>query len=369
MARRRRRKPLVTFLLVLINILLICFVIVVAISIGKFAFSWGYNKVLDDNGTSKSEGIGQEIEIYFPENSSIDSIADELKMKGLIKYPILFKTISKITGEVNEYVSGKHIFNTSMEYEDIIKELKSRDSIPIKQREVTRITIPEGYELEQIAEYLEDKNLVDKNKFLNVLNTKEFDYEFLNYEEIKNKKGRMYFLEGYLFPDTYEVYVDSSEEEIIKKMLDQFNYKFKPEYYERAKELGLTVDEIVTIASIIEKEAMLDEERPRVAAVFYNRLNSKNYQRLESCATVQYILEERVEVILNKHKEIDSPYNTYMYSGLPIGPIASFGEASLKAALYPLESCDDLFFVVSESGEHIFSKTFEEHVNAINRLN
>lgn len=369
MAPKKERSPLLKIILILVNILLVFFIVVVCVAAGKYAFNWGYNNVLD-NGGDEQLNKGKKIEFIIEENDTTEDIAKALKEKNLIKYPILFKTVSKISGNDKKYVDGKHILYSNMEYEDIMLELKrGKSTTDIAEREVTKITIPEGYDIEQIAEYLTKVKLVDKDKFLQLVNSDKFEYPFLDYEEIKSKKGRQYLLEGYLYPDTYEVYVDSKEEEIIKKMLNQFNNKFKDEYYKRAEELGLTVDEIVTLASIIEEEAMLDEERPRVSAVFHNRLKSKSYPMLESCATIQYILEERVDVILDKHKEIDSPYNTYMYSGLPVGPISSPGEQSLKAALYPLENCNDKFFVVNENGEHIFSETFEQHINAVNRIN
>ena len=145
-------------------------------------------------------------------------------------------------------------------------------------------------------------------------------------------------------------------------MLKTFDNMFKQEYYDRAAEMGMTVDEIVTMASIVERETNADSERAKVAGVFYNRKNSG--MKLQSCATVQYVLGERKPVLSIADTEIDSPYNTYKYAGLPVGPICNPGEECIKAALYP-EATDAYYFCLSKSGEHIFSATYEEHVAAM----
>jgi UPF0755 protein len=145
-------------------------------------------------------------------------------------------------------------------------------------------------------------------------------------------------------------------------MLKTFDSMFTEEYYNRAAEMNMTVDQIVTMASIIERETNSDEERAKVAGVFYNRLNSG--MKFQSCATVQYILGERKPVLSIADTQKESPYNTYLHSGLPIGPICNPGEACIKAALYP-ESTDAYYFCLSQSGEHIFSKTYEDHVKAM----
>jgi UPF0755 protein len=171
-------------------------------------------------------------------------------------------------------------------------------------------------------------------------------------------------LEGFLFPETYEMKVGASESQIAERMLSQFDKVFKDSYYERAEELGMTINEVVTLASVIEREAQLDSERARISGVFHNRIN-KGW-KLQSCATVQYILGERKEVLSYDDIAIESPYNTYINAGLPPSPIASPGEKSIIAALYP-EDTDFMFFVASgeNDGSHIFSKTLKEHEKAV----
>ena len=181
----------------------------------------------------------------------------------------------------------------------------------------------------------------------------EFPYEFLN------RIDREHFLEGFLFPDTYIVSSNASVYEIIDKMLNKFNLVFKEEYYEQMNSLGMNLNELISLAAIIEREAKLDSERAIISSVFHNRLNIN--MKLQSCATIQYALGERKEFLSYKDLEIESDYNTYKYYGLTPAPIASPGEKSIVAALYP-EKTDYLFFVTTEKndGSHYFSKTYEE---------
>ena len=183
----------------------------------------------------------------------------------------------------------------------------------------------------------------------------KLDYDSPFTKEIPNRENRY---EGYLFPDTYEFDASATGEDITKRMLLRFSEIWTDEYKNRAKELGMTMDEVVILASIIEREAGNEGEMGKVSSVFHNRLNID--MPLQSCATVQYILKERKSVLSVEDTKIDSPYNTYMYKGLPKGPIASPGKAAINAALYP-ETTDYLYFKVTSDGVTVFSKTLEEH--------
>jgi len=182
-----------------------------------------------------------------------------------------------------------------------------------------------------------------------------FDYAFLR--GVPKRENR---LEGYLFPDTYQFSLSEGAYSIINKMLARFDEIYTQEYRTRAKSLGMTDDEIITLASVIEREAQGDGDRKTVAGVFHNRLKNAQYPYLESCATVQYILKERKPVLSVADTKIDSPYNTYQNPGLPAGPIASPGQKSIEAALYP-EAHNYLFFVMDSTGKHRFAETFSEH--------
>ena len=204
---------------------------------------------------------------------------------------------------------------------------------------------------------LESKGLLSADEFYNAAKIENFDYWFL--KDIKKRKME---LEGYLFPDTYEFSYEESAESIIRKMLDNFDAKFTEDMKKRTKELKLSVDELITMASVVEREAASKDELPLVAGVFYNRLDSsrESVGFLQSCATVQYILSERKPVLSLADTKIKSPYNTYINKGLPIGPIASPGLNCINAALYPKDT-DYLYFCADGNGKHYFAKTASGH--------
>ncbi|MGE4283019.1 MAG: endolytic transglycosylase MltG [Clostridia bacterium] len=344
--------------LFIVKVCILGIIVLGCLAAGKYAFNMGYQYVKEPDSIDKKDVQSEKIEFVIPQGSSTREIAADLKEIGFIKYPILFRAVSRIKHNDGQYQQGKHMLDTSMDYEAIMNELKKN----VAKRETKKFTIQEGLEFNQIVDKLEKEGLIDKGKFLEIAENGSFEYLFL--KEMPKRKNR---LEGYLFPETYEIYSDAVEEDIIKKMLDQFEKEFKEEYYGRAKELGMTVDQIIIMASIIEREAKLDDERPMVSAVFHNRLKSKNYQLLQSCATVQYVLGERKSVLSEEDTKIESPYNTYKYPGLPIGPIASPGRASIRAALYPAD-VDYMFFVANSDGSHIYSKTYAEHLRAMKNV-
>ena len=292
--------------------------------------------------------------IEIPKGSSTAKIASLLKDQNLIKNDIAFLVLNKLLKTDGKIKAGTYSLKDNMSAKDIIASLVSGDVI----KDSVKFTIPEGFEFRQIVERLESKELIDKERFIEVANYGDFQYEFL--ENIPKGENR---LEGFLFPDTYEVAKDITEEQLIIKMLDRFDQIFEDHYYLRAKELNMSINEVITLASIIEREAKLDSERALVSSVFHNRINLG--MLIQSCATVQYILGERKENLTYKDLAIESPYNTYKYNGLPPKPIASPGKASIFAALFP-EKTDYLFFVLNENGKHIFSRTYQEHLNAKN---
>ena len=295
-------------------------------------------------------GIGggnRNVDIKITEGETASAIIKELKESGLISSKTAFKIYAKKTGE-HIYKAGVHRLNSSMSYREILSELEK-----IADSDGVSVTIPEGYEFRQIADLLEKQGLINKDVFMREAESGRFDYAFVN--DIPQRENR---LEGYLFPDTYSFSSDMTEHDIIDKMLENFNNRVVS-VYDEAKP-SYTLDQIVTLASVIEREAAGNEDRGKVASVFVNRLNRG--MKRESCATVQYVLKERKSVLSNEDTQIDSPYNTYKNSGLPIGPIASPGLKSVEAALYP-ESTNYLYFMASADGkETIFSETFEQQL-------
>lgn len=337
------------------------FIAALAIACGYYS----YTSVMDKNevkDTGKAVDIDPEkgITVEIPRGAGTETIANLLKEKGIIKYPYLFKILSMVNGYDGTYQSGTHIVSSDLKYEDIMRVLSSK---PVS----IKVTIPEGYTFDQIVEVLSKNKLINADEFRKVANTGKFDYEFL--KDLPEREDR---LEGYLFPDTYEFDVNAKPEDIINTFLRNFKLKFKPEYLEKAEKMDMSVDKIITLASIIEREARLADERDTIAGVFYNRLRSKDktLRRLQSCATIQYIFFKREGIIKEQITEadtlVDSPYNTYQIEGLPPGPICNPGEDAIKAALFP-EETDFLYFVARGDGSHQFSKTFAEHQAAMKK--
>ncbi len=305
------------------------------------------------------------INFEVPEGAGTSYVAELLQKKGIIGNKDLFIIIAKLTGYDGKFISGYHVVSEKLSYNEIMTVLSQKPSYSPQ----SMVTIPENFSYSETVAKLVKEKIIDQKKFEEASNTGTFDYKF-----IKDVPKRTHRLEGYLFPETYSFEGDLTEKQVINIFLKQFDKIFVDKYYKRAKELNMTVDQIITLASIVEKEAKRSDERAMIAGVFYNRLHTdiEYLKKLQSCATVQYILMESgqgfKETITNKDTEIDNPYNTYKYAGLPPGPICSPGEDSIIAALYP-EETDNMYFVAKDDGTggHYFSKTYQEHLNNISK--
>ncbi|WP_039765374.1 endolytic transglycosylase MltG [Caldicellulosiruptor sp. F32] len=294
----------------------------------------------------------KEVYVEIPQNTSVKNVAMILKEKGIIKNPYLFMLYVKI----NNYkiAAGSYKLSSSMSYKELCEALQKG----VVFKKTIRFTIPEGFTCVQIAKRLSSLGIVDEKKFLDEINNCDFDFRFKY-----SSKNVKYKLEGFLYPDTYEIYVGESERDIIKRMLNRFLEVYNSIKHKKTTQL----DDIQTVilASIVEKEAKKDFERPIIAGVFLNRLNQGI--KLESCATVEYILPFHKEVLSYEDIKIRSPYNTYLYKGLPPSAVCNPGKESLLAALDP-QKTDYLFFVAKKDGSHIFSRTYEEHLKAQKQL-
>lgn len=296
--------------------------------------------------------------VYFilKSDSSLDSVAQQLEDKKVIRSGQFLIKYLKIVGvNVEKIPSGNYILKPGTPLNELIEKLKSG------KPDFAIVTIPEGYTLYQIAERLENNGLVNKDEFINS-NLQGIDTDKL----LTNSEDTFYPMEGYLFPDTYYIPYSASKEHILQLMFGDFSRVFSDKYRERTKELGLTVEQVITIASLIEKEAANDAERSRIAGVIYNRL--KRDMPLQIDAAVIYANtkgQSSLSKVTSTHLKYDSKYNTYLYKGLPPGPIASPGKPSIEAALYP-ESHDFLYYVAAENG-HVFSKTYEEHLQNVKK--
>lgn len=311
----------------------------------------GCAAILEKYYTPVDPSSNEEIVVKIPSGSTTTSIGETLYDNGLIQNVNAFKAKVKLMEVDGKMQAGDYKLSPSMDMETIISKIVSGDIY----EETFIVTIPEGYEVRQIVDRLESMGVIDRDVFLDILINHPFDYVFLENVDRSNR------LEGFLFPDTYEFKSDANELTIITKMLDRFDSVFADVYYEQSESLGMSVEEVISLASIIEREAMVEEEFKLVSSVFHNRLESG--QKLESCATVQYVLQERKPVLSFADTEIDSPFNTYITVGLPPAPIASPGKLAIEAALYP-EQTNYLFFVTKETndGSHYFNETYQEHL-------
>ncbi len=318
-------------------------IIIFAVGCSKSDLLENFSGPVDSTDTS-------EIEVIIPSGTLTDGIADILLEEDLILNKLAFKELAKDLGADKKFQAGTYILSRSMDAYEIIEIISSGKAFV----ETMTFTIPEGFELSQIIERLVSKGIATEDELIDVLENGEFSYVFLDYID------REFLLEGFLYPDTYEISKTASAYEVIDKMLKKFDLIFKDDYYLQLDELGMSLNELMTLASIVEREAKLDEERAIISSVFHNRLDIS--MKLQSCATIQYALGERKELLTYADLEIESDYNTYEYAGLPPGPIASPGEKSIIAALYP-EETDYLFFVTTENndGSHYFNETLAGH--------
>lgn len=332
----------------IISILVILFIVGGGYFLYKTFFGGMYEPV-DKNDTTK-------ITIEIPEGSSLGQVASILYDNNLIKNGTFFKSRVQKLGKETEIKTGKFSLMRSMSADEIIKTItseKSGDSV-----ETVKLVIPEGFERKLIAKRIEESGLGSSEGFMKA--TESVDNYIKDFPWL-SKLNPGETLEGYLFPATYDVPVGSSLEDIAKMMLKAFQDRMG-DYLNRDDYNGLTFTQMITLASIIEREIKVDEERPLASSVFYNRL--KQGMKLQSCATVQFILGERKAKLTSEEINIDSPYNTYLNDGLPPSPIASPGLKSIEAAISPAET-DYLFFVLTgEDGSHTFTSKYEDHLKA-----
>jgi len=289
----------------------------------------------------------REFTVEIPHGSTFSATADMLERAGLIRHKREFYLLALLMDAPEHIKPGEYDLSSSMTPVAVLDKLV--------QGKVKGyfVFIPEGYTLRQIASRLENEGLADRESFVSLAS----DSSLLSALGIKGKSA-----EGYLFPDTYRFDKSMGEEGIIRFMVKQFRKGITPEILERADKLHLTLDEVVTLASIIEKEGGPQEERPLVSAVFHNRL--KRGMRLQSDPTVIYGIVDFDGNLRRSDLRKKTPYNTYRIKGLPPGPICNPGMEAIKAALYPAP-VDFLYFVSKNNGSHQFSSNLKDHNAAV----
>jgi conserved hypothetical protein, YceG family len=313
-----------------------------------FAASTFYSLALPVNAAA-----GDTVLIGVKTGMSTQTIGELLYSQGLIKSVSVFRALARLDGAEGRLQAGDYAFSKAMPVREIIGRLVRGET------DFMQFTIPEGFTINQIAALLEEKKLASAAKF------KACAANFAPYDYIAPAAASQYKAEGFVFPDTYRIAAGAGEEQLLKMMTTQFDRQFTPAMRQQAAAHGLSVREVVILASLVEKEARVDKERPIIAGVFLGRLRKD--MPLQSCATIQYILGYPKPELTVQDTELPSPYNTYLHKGLPPGPIASPGLAAIEAVLNPANT-DYLYFVATKEGNHIFSRTYEEHLAAIKRI-
>ena len=308
-----------------------------------------------------------EIPFTVESGNSLTRVANQLEERGLIKNRSVFKYYCDFAGLGQKIQAGDYKIQKSMNIFEIAEVLTTGAGRPM----TADITIIPGSTIEKIAASLKEQGVFqDEAEFLALCRTGEgvTDYYFVQ-EALKTDRvaERKYVLEGYLSPNTYEIYTNATPLQIVKKLLDQTDKVFSSEWQDRAAELDMTMDQILTLASLIEKEAK-KADFAKVSAVFHNRL--KESMKLQSDVTIHYVTGERRMSLRNSDLAVESPYNTYLYAGLPLGPICNPSAEAINAALYPDESyiAEKYLYFCSkdpDTGELHFSRTLDEHNRAV----
>ncbi|MBP0983671.1 MAG: endolytic transglycosylase MltG [Oscillospiraceae bacterium] len=339
-----------------------------AICVGIFLAWKVIVALMDYTGMAKRN---HEADIVIDSSMNIDDIAETLHENGIIEMPWLFKTYINFADKAEGFLDGEYTVNSGMSYSNIITLLQTRRSYT----NTVTIMIPEGYNAHQIGALLEENLVCRAEDFEKYYRTKLDKYDFE--EQIEVTDERFYALEGYLFPDTYNFYViddlpdkpdmDTTEyaKQAAEKMYSNFENKITKDMYARAKELGMTFDQVITLASIIQKEGTNEDNMANISSVFHNRLgNMYEYPHLQSDTTEYYIQDCIMPKIpansSGLYENIINAYDTYTCEGLPAGPICSPGLEAINAALYPAET-DYYYFLSSSDGVFYFASTIEKH--------
>lgn len=294
--------------------------------------------------------------ITITNDDSFGDVAEKLKDEGLIEYKFLFNLFATFTRSKDDVVAGTFTLNTDMDYRALLSGMSANSAT----RATVTVTIPEGYTVDQIFTLLEEKGVASVEDLQDMAANHDYAFSFLQDLEL----GDYHRLEGYLYPDTYEFTTPQNPLYVINKMLVRFDEQFTDAMRQEVEDSGRTIHEIITIASMIEKETD-GNDRADIASVIYNRLNnpsSGTQGYLQIDATLAYINGGKVPT--EADKSIDSPYNTYLYKGLPAGPISNPGLESIKAAMNPNRT-SYYYYALGDDGVHHFFKTLREQQNFI----
>ncbi|MFA7308670.1 MAG: endolytic transglycosylase MltG [Patescibacteria group bacterium] len=322
--------------------------ILLALGVVVFIFSKinaaGLEKAANQPATTESKPI------HFSINpgENLKEIALDLKEKGAIADSSVFINYAKKTGTDTRIKPGEYTVDSSLSPKEILARFVAGD------RKEAWITIPEGWRIDQIADYLDSEGLVTKEDFVSTALVKNFSGDFAFLSTLPGNTS----LEGYLFPDTYKVFAETDSKDIITRMLTNFQDKVSKDIMRQANAQGLTLHQFLTLASIVEKESAHNDDVAKISSVYHNRLNQgMNFQ---SDATITYITRRPDPRPLEAETKIDSPYNTYLYPGLPPGPVGNPGLSAIDATLHPADT--PYLFFVSRDNRAYFATTYDEHL-------
>lgn len=319
-----------------------------------------YDAYMDEYKGTESTA-GEDVTVTIPEGASVKQIAQILKDKGLIQYPRAFTKRLQDSEYRGKLHGGTYTLNTGM---TTLEMMAAMSPVYEEDAPIDYLVVPEGFTVEMIAARCEEQGICTATEFLNAAKSvTKSDFPYL--ETVPAGADVKYAVQGFLFPATYDIYETTTAESLVAWMLDTFENYYTQDLQDRAAELGYTAYDVVTRASIIEREAKVEDERPIIAGVINNRLRAD--MPLQMCPTVLYPLTDGMydqSQVLYEDLEIDSPYNTYKNAGLPVGPICNPGIACINAVLYPAEH-NYMYYHVGdeETGTHIFTETYEEHVD------
>lgn len=292
----------------------------------------------------------KKIHIKIREGMTTGEIADQLAEKGVIASSLKFRFRARVRGYDGKMKPGTYTFTENMADEDVFEKVLTGEKF------LVRFTIPEGFGVKEIAERLYGLDLADREDFLKAAE------DFAPYDYMRRREDVIYAAEGFLFPETYAVESDYSVEEILNLMAGEFDKRVTDEMRARAREMNLSVHDLATLASIVEREVRFAEDRPIVAQVLLKRLALG--MPLQVDASLQYLLDAPKEDVTLEDTQIVSPYNTYLNMGLPPGPIANAGIAAIQAVLHPANT-DYLYFVADRDGHNHYAYTYDEHLNLV----
>ncbi|MGN1416027.1 MAG: endolytic transglycosylase MltG [Oscillospiraceae bacterium] len=351
--RKKKKKGAGLVFALILTSLIICISIFIAVTV--------INVVKTITGLDRED---VQIVVEIPENSTAYDIADILEAEGIIDNADLFGLMAQFKGMDSSFSAGSHVLSPNMTYSDIMDELCRHYE---EERESVDITFPEGITVCDAAALLEENGVCDADRFIYIFNSSSFGFDFEKLVTTSSEKFMK--MEGYLFPDTYTFYKDEEPEVVAKKFYRNFENKLTPDYYGRMEDLGLSLEETITLASMVQAEAQSFSDMKKISSVFQNRLKSKDFPRLESDPTTKYVnnvIKPNIEI---PDEKMFTAYDTYKGEGLPPGPICNPGLDAISAVLYPADTDYYFFCADLDTGEVFYAETLEEHEENLVKAN